>query len=257
MTKKSIISVLGLATIMATSAFTVQSCTTQNTVGDTTQVSVDYNGTYRGTLPCADCQGIKTTVYLSKDNTFRTITQYIGSETEDVDTGKFTWDKTGSIITLNGKEKAKYFVGENTLTKLNLDGKKVEGSLAKFYMLTKDNYAVLNKKWDLVELNGKKFDASQTTKKEAFIMFNDAENRYVASAGCNTISGSFMVNSYNHLELGEGMSTMMACPNLEWEQQLMEVLKTADTFSISGDELHLFKGRMRAMAVFKAGMQPR
>ncbi len=251
------LSTLGLFTIMAASAGIVQSCTTQIPVGDTTQVSVDYDGVYRGTLPCADCEGIKTTVYLNKDNTYRSITQYIGSDTETVDTGKFTWDKAGSTITFRGKEKAKYFVGENTLTKLNLDGTKVEGSLAKFYMLTKDNFKILNKRWNLVELNGQKFDASKTTKKEAFIMFNDAENRYVASAGCNTISGSFMVNSYNHLELGDGMSTMMACPNLEWEQQLMEVLKTADTFSISGDELHLFKGRMRAMAVFKSGIEPR
>ena len=257
MTKKGIISVLGLATIMVTTAITIQSCTTKKPVGDTTQVSVDYNGVYYGTLPCADCEGIKTTVYLNKDNTFRTISQYIGSENEIVDSGKFTWDKSGSVISLNGKEKAKYFVGENTLTKLNLDGTKIDGTLARFYILTKDNYALLNKKWNLVELNGKKFDANQTTKKEGFIMFNSAENRYVASAGCNTMSGSFKVDSFNHLELGQGMSTMMACENMEIEQKLGQVLQTADTFSIVGDELHLFKGRMRAMAIFKAGMQPR
>ena len=32
------------------------------------QNSLDYDGIYRGTIPCADCEGIKATVYLMRNS---------------------------------------------------------------------------------------------------------------------------------------------------------------------------------------------
>ena len=36
------------------------------TTGDNSKTSVDWVGKYEGTLPCADCEGIKTTLTLNK-----------------------------------------------------------------------------------------------------------------------------------------------------------------------------------------------
>lgn len=237
------------------------SCTSQNTIkpgegGDTSQTSLDWDGIYRGTLPCADCSGIKTTVYLMKDQTFKMISEYVGKDVKHFETtGKFSWNEAGNTITLNsGSEKTQFFVGEDTLTRLDLSGNKITGDLASKYILTKGNYSILNKKWALTELMGKPVDASATMKKEAYIMFSDADNSYSASAGCNGMGGSFSTESHNKLVLGQGITTMMACPDMTLETEFSKILKIADSFQINGDELILLKGRMAPLARFKIPM---
>lgn len=232
--------------------------TRQNPVPDmhTSQTSIDYDGIYRGTLPCADCGGIKTTIYLNKDHSYKLVEEYLSNTPQKFEsTGKFTWSKDGQVITLNSNGGTrKYFVGENTLTMLDKEGNKITSALAPNYILTKNNYGLLNKKWKLVELMGKPFVADKENRKEAFIQFNDADNRYSASAGCNSISGNFETLGFNKLSLQAGMSTMMACPDMTAEDQLKEVLNTADTFQIHGDELLLIKGRMSPLARFKVAI---
>ena len=244
--------------------FMMNSCTTtsqQKTTepdSHTSKVALDVAGTYRGTLPCADCEGIKTTIVLSPDNTFTSRSEYLSNKgTDKFETeGKYTWNEDGNTITLKDEKNAiQYLVGENTLTQLDQNGKKIEGALAANYLLTKDNYSILGKKWVLVELMGKPVEPFETTKKEAYIMFNDDENRFTATAGCNTISGTFATESFNKLRLGMGMSTMMACPDMTLEDQLKEVLKKADSFTLNGDELALVKGRMAPLAKFKSLMR--
>ena len=38
---------------------------------DNSQTSLDWDGIYYGVLPCADCPGIQTTLYLNKDLSFK------------------------------------------------------------------------------------------------------------------------------------------------------------------------------------------
>lgn len=117
-------------------------------VGDTTatdmhnsQNSLDWQGTYKGITPCADCEGIETEVVLNKDMTFIIKTRYLGkgdSKTFE-EKGTFVWDKTGGIISLKElKDKPnQYKVGENTLTQLDMEGKVIIGETAKMYILKK------------------------------------------------------------------------------------------------------------------------
>lgn len=238
----------------------LMSCSTQKSAKpiestDNSQTSLDWDGIYRGTLPCADCSGIKTTVYLMRDQTFKMVSEYLGKDGQPFETkGKFSWNSAGNTVTLNsGNGKDIFFVGENTLTKLDASGNKITSALAPKYILTKGNYSILNKKWRLIELMGKPVVASSTTK-EAFIQFLDSENRYSASAGCNTLNGSFSTEGFNRIIFGQGMSTMMACPDMTMETELARVLKTADSFQVNGDELVLIKGRMAPLAKFKIPM---
>ncbi|WP_292010271.1 copper resistance protein NlpE [Chryseobacterium sp.] len=104
----------------------------------TSQNSLDWNGTYEATVPCADCPGIKTSLTLNKDNTFSLTEEYIDRKTKDTDNGTFEWDSTGNIITLNGKtSKYKYKVGENKLIQLDLEGKDIEGPNKDLYVFKK------------------------------------------------------------------------------------------------------------------------
>lgn len=101
--------------------------------------SLDYEGVYTGTLPCADCSGIYTEITLSGDN-YQKKTVYQGKEDENntFETfGKYNWNDKGNIITLEGEESEQYQVGENQLFVLDIEGKRITGDLAEFYVLKK------------------------------------------------------------------------------------------------------------------------
>ncbi|MEB2779544.1 copper resistance protein NlpE [Algoriphagus sp. C2-6-M1] len=108
---------------------------------DNSATSLDWNGTYRGTVPCARCEGIETTLTLNIDRTYKLSTHYFGlnDALEEVDSGTFIWDETGSFITLekvsNGP--TQYKVGENRLWQLDKESKRITGDLADHYILTK------------------------------------------------------------------------------------------------------------------------
>lgn len=108
----------------------------------TSRTSVDWAGTYTGLLPCADCSGIETSLQLNNDNEFVLRQRYLDSN-EGVfeEKGIFTWDETGSNITLQieGEDSKfhQYKVGENILFKLDADGKRIEGDLSEYYELKK------------------------------------------------------------------------------------------------------------------------
>lgn len=116
---------------------------TQNLpLGDNSQTSLDWNGTYFNTLPCASCEGIETWVTLNTDGTFELKTNYLGlnDAREEIFTGNFKWDETGSMVQLEGligDSPGKYKVGENQIWHLDQDGNRIEGSLADFYILKK------------------------------------------------------------------------------------------------------------------------
>ncbi|MGZ9733783.1 copper resistance protein NlpE [Flavobacterium sp. GNP002] len=105
------------------------------------QNSLDWQGTYKGITPCADCEGIETEVVLNKDMTFIIKTKYLGkgdSKTFE-EKGTFVWDKTGGIISLKElKDKPnQYKVGENRLMQLDMEGKVIIGETARMYVLKK------------------------------------------------------------------------------------------------------------------------
>ncbi|MDR0791964.1 MAG: copper resistance protein NlpE [Chitinophagaceae bacterium] len=112
------------------------------TTADNSRVSIDWEGTYTGTVPCADCAGILTKITLKKDNTYNLQIEYMGKEgSAQRFEGTFKWDDSGSVITLGGLEKesmpAAYLVGENKLIQLDMNGKTITGEEASKYELTK------------------------------------------------------------------------------------------------------------------------
>ncbi len=146
--KKLIIPALALLTV-----FQLQSCKNKSskqddttTTNDTTtvidhstsQIALDWNGTYQGTIPCADCEGINTTIKLYDNETFSYNAEYMGKNTTVQDTGKFMWHDNGSVVHLMGKDlNTKYKVGENVLMQLDTEGKQIEGPMAGEYNLKK------------------------------------------------------------------------------------------------------------------------
>ncbi len=101
--------------------------------------ALDWNGTYQGTLPCADCPGIDISITLKQDGTYILEQSYQGKEdSEEKSEGQFSWNESGNTVTLSSEEAPnQYFVGENVLMKLDTNGEKVSGELASNYNLIK------------------------------------------------------------------------------------------------------------------------
>lgn len=109
--------------------------------GHNAQLSLDYEGSYKGVIPCADCEGIETTITLGKENTYELSSKYIGKGDGQpyVSKGTFVWRPDGSTIELQGDTDGAflYFVGENKLWQLDMEGNRIEGALAEKYILEK------------------------------------------------------------------------------------------------------------------------
>ncbi|PSU30510.1 copper resistance protein NlpE [Photobacterium lutimaris] len=102
--------------------------------------ALDWDGTYTGILPCADCEGIKTELIVKKDGTFILTEVYLGKEGNAFEyEGSFNWNTAGNTIALPGAGDGavQYFVGENQLFRLDREGNRVEGDLASHYVLRK------------------------------------------------------------------------------------------------------------------------
>ncbi len=107
----------------------------------TARTSLDYWGTYKGVLPCADCSGIETVLTLERDGTYEIATRYLGkSDRTYTSEGTYRWDQYGQGIVLDGGDAHgyRYFVAEGRLFQLDLDGNRITGDLADHYILTKE-----------------------------------------------------------------------------------------------------------------------
>lgn len=106
--------------------------------------SLDLAGNYSGTLPCGDCEGIKTTLALNTDSAFTLKEEYLGKKEPMTFGAKGKWVVHDNTITLQfDKElqdrRVQYKAGENKLWLLDQQGKEITGSLADKYILTKAN----------------------------------------------------------------------------------------------------------------------
>lgn len=104
--------------------------------------SLDWVGTYKGIVPCANCEGIETVISLNKNFTYEMATLYLGKKevAKSQIKGKFSWNKDGFRILLEGIQNApnQYLVGENKLFQLDNNGNRITGNLSKNYELQKE-----------------------------------------------------------------------------------------------------------------------
>ena len=103
--------------------------------------SLDYLGTYKGVLPCADCPGIETLIILHEDETYELKRTYLekGEGIVYEEMGSYTWKKDGNTLEFEDTDShlSYYFVSENKLIALDQEGNKITGELAKNYELIK------------------------------------------------------------------------------------------------------------------------
>ena len=217
---------------------------------DNNMTSVDWVGTYQGVLPCADCEGIKTQIVLNKDLSYILETQYLGKDEKVFQSkGTFKWNESGSKITLDNENKQIYQVGENRIFHLDKDGNRITGEIANNYILEMEKTELTDKYWKLVRLNGK---TVETTEKEAFMRFEDEDNRVHGNSSCNIFNGKYELLEGNKIKFSPFAMTRMACIGNNIESEFMQIFEKTTSYSITSNELILQDEFETTLAKFEA-----
>ena len=222
----------------------------------TSEIALDWEGRYNGVLPCANCEGIETTINLNADKTFLIREAYLGKGEDPMEeTGSFDWTEDGGSVeletVLGGKRT--YKVGENVLIARDTEGNEIKGEIAETYRLEKAfaDQEIENVTWELVEMDGGKINYGKEDTPAYFIL-TSSEGRVSGNLGCNNFFGTYELQHGMRIEFSPLGATMMACPNMSTETRLNEVLQTVDNYTIADGVLSLNKARMAPLAVFKA-----
>ena len=144
--KKSFFVMAAAATMFAmglVSCGNKQNSENQEATTDTVVVAepapAPISGTFEGTLPCADCSGIKTELVISEDGKFKLTETYMAKkEKQFVSEGEIVRGEGGrfSLTDKDGTVRQDELT-DNTIAVLDAEGKKAEGELADKYILTK------------------------------------------------------------------------------------------------------------------------
>lgn len=252
--------------------------------------SLNYVGTYKGTLPCDDCEGLETAITINENSTYSIATKYLGKgEKVFLKKGTFSWNKGGNVIIFNEEKNTpnKYFVEKNKLTQLDMTGKKTIGDHASDYVLSKQSvskneienaeqtektvdlnnrievsaklqkvnpavgkYTLAETKWKLVWL--KKEKVIQKDKKDYFLKLNSKDGRFTAFAGCNSIAGNYAMPSPDTLSFSEVIMTRMACPDMTLEDIFGAMLVQVTHYKLENETLTLFGEGKKVLAKFEA-----
>ncbi len=114
---------------------------TQEATTEVATKSNDFYGTYEGTLPCADCGGIKTTLTVNADSTYYLKSEYLGVNDGVFETNGVYNLLNGDLlelITPSSGEKTYYKIQENAVVLSDEQGTINEGELAEYYVLKKN-----------------------------------------------------------------------------------------------------------------------
>jgi len=245
--------VIGLSILLAASGCSTLPETAESSdPAHNSRNALDWAGTYKGVLPCADCEGIETIVTLKADGTYSKSSRYLGSDLKPLSQqGTFQWDSAGGSISLSGDNPARYRVGENRLISLALDGSPITGALADHYVLTKMTDGITEKHWKLVELRGQPVAGLA---QEPYLTLQTQDSRVTGFSGCNNFTGSYTLDeAASRISFGQLASTRKFCSTgMDVEKAFSEVLGQVDNYSLNGDHLTLNRARMAPLARFEA-----
>ena len=100
--------------------------------------SADFCGTYSGVIPMPESQGIRASIVLNDDRTFKYTTEYLG-ELDAIFTDTGNYEVNGKYITLHmidGTER-ELKIETECVHLLDKNKKEITGDLAPFYILKK------------------------------------------------------------------------------------------------------------------------
>ena len=93
--------------------------------------------------------------------------------------------------------------------------------------------------WLLDEVVFEGNDFTETPPAGVTIMFADSTDRVSGNGGCNGYFGTYTLGDDHKISMGPLASTLMACPNLEFEGKYFKWLEAVDKFEAEENSLRL------------------
>jgi heat shock protein HslJ len=86
-----------------------------------------------------------------------------------------------------------------------------------------------------------------------YIIFNTRENRINGNAGCNIFNGKISTrrSQRNGISFPNTVTTMMACPDLETEQKVVEAINSVKSVAKSGNGYVFYNGNKKKVLRIK------
>lgn len=237
------------------------SCTTTKSVqqdmaaGDNSRNALNWAGVYSGMLPSTYGDGIQAMIKLYSDYTYELQWKYMDKRVADVNKkGKFSWDASGSNITLEGVEVIPdiYKVGENKLLATNKAGRVIKNNL-----LMKDTSSILERYWKLTAVKGeavsnfqKAISEAPAMGKEPHMKLKVLDSKVSGNGGCNGYGGTYTLGAGNKIRFSPIISTKMACYKLNIENAFFSVFEFVDHYEAKGGTLVLFDVNSQELARF-------
>jgi len=95
-----------------------------------------------------------------------------------------------------------------------------------------------NQRWVLTEM--KEVPVQQSgTRRDAYLEFMPADKKMAGNAGCNRISGGYLLKKKNTIKFQEVISTKMACQDMPFETTFLSLLNDVNKFEQQGSILTL------------------
>lgn len=111
---------------------------------------------------------------------------------------------------------------------------------------------ITDKYWKLIELEGKPVTMAANQEREIFFTLKSATGQASGFAGCNTFNGTFSLEAGNRIRFSDLATSLRACPDVAVnEQEVLEVFRLADNYTLNKDMLQLNIGRRAPLATFK------
>ena len=110
--------------------------------------------------------------------------------------------------------------------------------------------SITQKYWKLLELNGKGIVVSKEQSREPHFILKE-ENRMTGHSGCNSFGGSYELTGSNKISFSKIISTKMACIDVPYENEYLQVFESVDTYTLKGDVLLLNNSKGDTIAKFQ------
>lgn len=248
--------VAGVFILACNSSKNSQQSDHQSALPDNSRNSLDWAGTYMGSMPCNDCEAILVAITLLPDNSYIKRIRYKGkSDSIITEKGSFTWDTDGNHIYLNtsnnSKTKSKYKVGENKLFFMEKGGNQAAHEIAPQNTLTKQQATINDRYWKLVELHGQAVTAdAQKMRREAYIVFQ-ADGKLHGNTSCNQMVGRYELSDDGKIKFLPMAVTKMLCMENNLEYPFLQSIDKTTAYKIKEDTLWLYDEAGKILTKFE------
>ncbi|EGV43788.1 META domain-containing protein [Bizionia argentinensis JUB59] len=157
--------------------------------------------------------------------------------------------KIDESLIINIFETADNFRITNNTLELN---KAKMAPLAEFKKVVMDN-EITETYWKLKTLDGKAVTMADNQEREIYFTLKNDGNRVTGFAGCNGLSGEYMLEDGNRIRFVNMATTLKACPDVDVnESAFLKIFELTDNYTVNNETLSLNVGKRAPLAVFEA-----